>query len=226
MKVLAIVPAFNEQDSIYHVIKLIKKYASFIDILVINDGSTDKTADEVTKTSASLINLPWNIGIGGAVQTGYLYALKNNYDIAIQIDGDGQHQPRYIPQMLQRLIDQEADIVIGSRYIKKTQYQSGKTRRIGSLFFSKMVSFLTGKPFYDTTSGFRALNRKAIALFTEYYPTDYPEVEAIVYANKRSIRIKEISVEMNQRNHGRSSITRLKSIYYMVKVTCSLILQP
>ncbi len=226
MKILAIIPALNEENTIYDVIKSIEKIQYKVDILVINDGSTDDTANEVKRTRAALINHPWNIGIGGTVQTGYLYALKNNYDIAIQIDGDGQHDPRYIPQMVDCINNGDADIVIGSRYVEKTYYQSNRSRRIGSIFFSKLVSFLTKSPFYDTTSGFRAANRRAIALFTNYYPTDYPEVEAIVYASSRAIKIKEISVEMNRRYYGKSSITFLKSIYYMIKVSLFLLLQP
>lgn len=226
MKILVIIPAFNEEKSILNVIKPIEKYEYNIDVVVINDGSVDNTANEVKKSNATIINHPWNIGIGATVQTGYLYALKNNYDIAIQIDGDGQHNPQYIPEMINDLLNNDVDIVIGSRYVEKTYYESDRARRIGSIYFSRLVTFLTRKPFYDTTSGFRAVNRRVIELFSKYYPIDYPEVEAIVYASDKEIRIKEISVEMNKRYYGKSSITFFKSIYYMVKVTLSLILQP
>lgn len=223
MKILAVIPAYNEEKTITAVIKEIRLYNPEIDILVINDGSTDNTLKVVKSAGAMVINLPNNLGIGGAVQTGYIYANRRDYDIVIQVDGDGQHDPKDLQKLVSVIENNDADLVIGSRFLEKTDYESSFMRSLGIRFFSKLVSLLCGKNYYDTTSGYRAANKKAIELFSKYYPKDYPEVETIVYASKKGIRIQEVSVEMNQRQGGKSSITPLKSIYYMIKVTFALI---
>lgn len=226
MKILTVIPAFNEEKNIKKVIGDIRYHHPGIDILVINDCSTDNTFQQAAAAGAMVINLPQNLGIGGAVQTGYIYAYRKGYDVVIQIDGDGQHDPKDLMKLVKLIQNSEADLVIGSRFLEKTNYQSSFMRGAGIRFFSRFVSLLCGTSFYDTTSGYRAANRKVIGLFSKYYPKDYPEAETIVYASKRGIRVKEIPVDMNQRQGGKSSITPLKSIYYMIKVTFALILQP
>ena len=226
MKIMAVVPAYNEEKNIRDVVKSIKSSCPGVDVVVINDGSTDNTYLEAIKGGAVVINLSQNLGIGGAVQTGFIYAQRNDYDIVVQVDGDGQHNPRDMARLIELIQKDKADMVIGSRFIKKTEYKSARAQKAGILFFSKLVSVLCRKNYYDTTSGYRAVNRKVIELFSEYYPKDYPEVETIVYASNRGIRITEVSVNMNKRQGGKSSITPLRAIYYMIKVTCVLLLQP
>lgn len=226
MKILTVIPAFNEEKCIYEVIESIKALNIGVDILVVNDGSSDGTYLEAVRAGARVINLPLNLGIGGAVQTGYIYACERGYDIVIQIDGDGQHDPADISRLVKLIEDGSADMVIGSRFVEDTKYIPGSVRRVGISFFSRLVSRLCGKSYYDTTSGYRAVNKKVIKLFSCYYPKDYPEVETIVYASNRGIRIREIPVEMRKRQGGRSSITPVKSIYYMLKVTFALLFQP
>lgn len=226
MKYLAIIPAYNEGANIYNVIKNIKNNAQEFDILVINDGSQDNTYSEAKRAGAKVLNLCNNLGIGGAVQTGYLYAYNNNYDVAIQIDGDGQHDSKELNKLVHEMEKNEVDIVIGSRFVGESQYKPSLLRSIGIKYFSMLVSYLCKMPYYDTTSGYRMVNRKAIEHFVNYYPQDYPEVETVVYAVKIGLRVKEIMVNMNQRQGGKSSITPLKSIYYMIKVTLALIINP
>ena len=226
MKVMVVVPAYNEEKDIYKVVASIKEYHPEIDVVVVNDGSKDNTCFEAKRAGAFVIDLPQNLGIGGAVQTGYLYGKRNDYDVVIQIDGDGQHDPKDISRLVEVIENKEADMVIGSRFVEQTEYESSSMRKLGINFFSRFVSFVCKQNFYDTTSGYRAANRKVIELFSTYYPKDYPEVETIVYAIKRGIRIKEVSVDMNKRQGGKSSITPLKSVYYMIKVTSAILLQP
>lgn len=224
MKILVIIPAFNEEATIYNVVTKVNQCNLAVDTLVINDGSNDHTSQKALQAGAKVINLSRNLGIGGAVQTGYLYALYNNYDIAIQIDGDGQHNPEYLSKLIQPIINDTADMTIGSRFLERTGYMPSFFRRIGIKYFSKLVSLSIRKDIFDTTSGFRAINRKTIELFSKYYPSDYPEVETIVYTANHGLRIKEVPVIMNYRQGGRSSITPVKSMYYMIKVTLSVIL--
>lgn len=226
MKVMVAIPAYNEEKNIFRVIQGVRYQHPEVDVVVINDGSRDNTDFEAQRAGAFVINLPQNLGIGGAVQTGYIYGKKMDYDIVIQIDGDGQHNPKDLTKMIKVIEKNEADMVIGSRFVKKTDYESSSMRKFGINFFSKFVSLICKRNFYDTTSGYRAVNKKVIELFSRYYPRDYPEVETIVYASKRGVRIKEISVDMDKRKEGKSSITPLKSIYYMLKVTCAILLQP
>lgn len=226
MKVMVTIPAYNEEKNIFRVVNAVKFNNPGVDVVVINDGSRDLTGLEAERAGAFVINLPQNLGIGGAVQTGYIYASRKGYDVVIQVDGDGQHDPKDLSRLIDSIEKDEADMVIGSRFNEKTDYESTKMRWLGINFFSKLVSFVCRRDFLDTTSGYRAVNKKVINIFAKYYPRDYPEVETIVYASKRGVRIKEISVDMKKRQGGKSSITPLKSIYYMIKVTCAILLQP
>jgi len=222
-RIIVIIPAYNEEKSIKEVIGKTKTSIPEADILVVNDGSRDQTSLKARAAGAFVIELPFNLGIGGAMQTGYLYAKQNNYDIAIQCDGDGQHDPAYIQKIIKPIIQDNADMVVGSRYLEKTLYKSKLMRRIGILFFSGAVSMIIGKKITDPTSGFRAVNRKIIEYFAWKYPSDYPEVDVLVRLNNYNFRIMEIPVEMKERQGGKSSITPLRSIYYMAKVSLALI---
>lgn len=224
MRVLVIIPAYNEEHTIKNVVRKIEMCIPHVDILVINDGSTDATSQKARGTGVNVIDLPFNLGIGGAMQTGYLYARKNNYDIAVQVDADGQHDPGYIKNLIEPIVNDMADVVVGSRYVNKTGYQSSVCRRIGILFFSILVSFLINQKVKDTTSGFRAVNRKVIEYYADHYPTDYPEVDVLVKLKKRNFRIVELPVKMLERQGGKSSITALRSVYYMIKVSLSLLI--
>lgn len=225
MKIMVVIPAYNEEKNIYNVVQSVKNNGLNVDVIVINDGSKDNTSFEAKKAGARVIELPQNVGIGGAVQTGYIYALYNNYDVVVQIDGDGQHNPKDLVKLIDTLEKGEADMVIGSRFVDKTDYKSSAARKIGIKYFSRIVSALIGKDIFDTTSGYRAVNRNVIELFSKYYPADYPEVETIVYASKRGVKIKEVSVDMQERQGGNSSITPIKAVYYMIKVTLAIVLQ-
>lgn len=221
-KVLIIVPAYNEEGAIKKTVETIKQYNRDCDVLVVNDGSKDNTLEEARKTEAIVIDLPSNLGIGGAVQTGYQYAKKNNYDIAIQVDGDGQHDPKYIPEMVKLLASKEFDMVIGSRFVEKTSYKQTFFRMLGINITSGIIKMMTGKKIHDTTSGFRAVNKEIISYFATNYPYDYPEPDTNMQMVLKGMKIKEIPVEMKQRETGVSSISPLKSISYMLKVTLSL----
>ncbi|MCU6709059.1 glycosyltransferase family 2 protein [Paenibacillus sp. J5C_2022] len=224
LKVLIIVPAYNEAEQIKAVIEDIRVHAPYADIAVVNDGSADDTLQQALLTGATVLNLPYNLGIGGAVQTGYLHAMNEDYDIAVQIDGDGQHDPADLRQLLSDLVDNGADMAIGSRFLDKAGYQSTWMRKIGISFLSNLVSGLTGHRATDTTSGFRVCGRRAISLFAHWYPTDYPEVESLILLNNHGLRFIETPVTMRSRAFGKSSITAIKSMYYMVKVTLAILL--
>ncbi len=216
-KILVIIPAYNEERSLPGVIAGVRKFPG-IDVLVVNDGSRDATSAVAMKAGANVIDLPFNLGIGGAVQTGYLYAFKNGYAVAVQVDADGQHNPEELLKIITPVLRGEVDMVLGSRFVETTSYKASFARRMGILVFSAVVSLITGQTFKDTTSGYRAVNRRVIEFFADNYPTDYPEVEALVLLKKNGFTIKEIPVTMAPREHGESSITPLRSIYYMVKV--------
>ena len=220
-KSLVIIPAYNEEEAIQNVIKSIRECNDNVDILVVNDGSKDDTAKKVNELNCNLLDLPFNLGIGGAMQAGYLYAYQNDYDAAIQVDGDGQHNPIYINEMLEKLKDY--DMVIGSRYLEKTKYKSSFSRRVGMIIFSCLLRIFSGKKFTDTTSGFRCVNKKVIKFFALNYPIDYPEVEVLVRLCKKKFKVVEIPVEMEERKTGKSFVTPFKSIYYMIKVTLGII---
>jgi Predicted glycosyltransferases len=224
MKSLIIVPAYNEQDSILDVIDDIERNSGGCDYLVINDGSTDKTGLILQENHIPYISLPVNIGIGGAVQTGYKYAFEKGYDIVIQFDGDGQHKACFIPKMINALEEGKSDIIIGSRFLIKKGYQSTFVRRLGIKYFSFLIWLLSGIGVTDSTSGFRACNRKIIELFSKNYPQDYPEPESIMIIKRKNLKILELPVEMKKRIRGKSSISSSLSVYYMVKVTLAIIL--
>lgn len=226
VKVLVIIPAYNEEDAIGSIVKEVLDIDNInIDVVVINDGSSDNTDLAASQVGARVISLPFNLGIGGAVQTGFRYAKRNQYDIAIQIDGDGQHDPKYIPLLVKLILDQNCSIVIGSRFIENIGFKSSFLRRIGIRFFDLLISFLIQQRVTDPTSGLRAFDRRSISLFAECYPSDYPEPEAIMIARRYGLKLKEIPVVMRQRETGQSSIRYLKTLYYMIKVTLAIVLQ-
>ncbi len=219
---LAIVPAFNEEASVGRVIDEIRAVDPGFEIVVVDDGSTDRTAGVADDRGAHVIRLPFNLGIGGAVQTGYRYAFEQGFDLAVQVDGDGQHDPAQLQEILAPVLDGRADLVVGSRFAGPGAYRSTAARRIGIRIFAGVVSAVVRQRVTDTTSGFRAVNRKGIALFAADYPHDYPEVEATVMCVKHKLRLMEVPVEMRERSGGRSSITALRSVYYMTKVLLAI----
>lgn len=221
-KCLVIIPAYNEAENIEQVVKHMVEYAPQYDYLVINDGSTDNTLKVCENARFSYLDLPINMGIGGAVQAGYIYACKRGYDIAVQMDGDGQHDIAYLEELLQPILEDKADIVIGSRFLKKEGFQSSASRRLGINILSMLIKLMTGQKIMDVTSGYRAVNRRFIEIYSRDYPTDYPEPEAIVAAIMHRGRIVEMPVQMKAREGGTSSITFKKSVYYMIKVTLAI----
>lgn len=224
MRALAIVPAYNEQESVAGVIDEIRKDAPGYDIVVIDDGSTDETARIAHDAGARVVSLPYNMGIGVAVQTGYQYACDHNYELAVQVDGDGQHIPAEIDRLATRLSsDPPVDLVYGSRFLEQGGYRSSGLRRAGIKIFSTMLSLATRRRVTDPTSGFRLANRRTIELFAADYPHDYPEVEAILMMHAHQLQIAEVPVRMRPREGGRSSINLWRSAYYMLKVTLALV---
>jgi glycosyltransferase involved in cell wall biosynthesis len=216
---IAIVPALNEAETIGRVIGEIRAVDPAFDILVVDDGSDDGTAEIAEAVGARLVRLPFNLGIGGAVQTGYRYALSNGYDIAVQIDGDGQHDPSQLRAILEPLVAGEADIVIGSRFAGVGSYRASRLRRLGMRVFASIVSAIVRQPLTDTSSSFRALNRRSLSLFAADYPHGFLEtVEATVLAGKYHLRLKEVAVTMRERELGRSSLTIPRSLFYAAKV--------
>lgn len=224
MKTILIIPAYNEQDNIVNTILDIKRNADNVDYVVINDCSTDATKSVLKAKKANYLDLPVNLGIGGGVQAGYLYALEHGYDIAIQFDGDGQHDAAYIKDLIAPIESGQADVVIGSRFIQKEGFQSSFMRRLGIKFLSKLIYILCDVQVSDVTSGMRAVNKKMIREFSNNYAQDYPEPEAILASGLLGARIVEVPVRMHERQNGVSSINTLKSIYYMIKVTLALVI--
>lgn len=225
LKIAIIIPCFNEESNVLQLSNEIEKTIFSLPIEVkpifINDCSTDNTKLILEKNNLNHINLSVNLGIGGAVQTGFKYALRNGFDIAIQMDGDGQHPPSELEKIILPIYTNEADVSIGSRYINKEGFQSSALRRIGINYFKWFNKLLTGITIYDSTSGYRALNRKALKVVSDYYPDEYPEPEAIILYSINKLRIKEVAVIMRERQGGESSIRAYKTIYYMIKVTLS-----
>ena len=226
MKVLIIVPAYNEALNIEKTVKNIQKDAKDCDYIVINDGSSDNTQEILEKNNFNHIKLVNNLGIGGAVQTGYKYAYDNGYDIAIQFDGDGQHDINYVPNICEPLISGKADMCIGTRYLDKSssEFQSTFMRRLGSNIISICIRILCGKRITDPTSGFRAVNKKIIEKFAKDYPTEYPEPESTVSLLVNGYKVEEVPVSMNEREGGVSSIRLWKSVDYMLKVVSAIII--
>ncbi len=218
MKMLVVIPAYNEEKNIPGVIGDLRRHASGADIVVVNDGSSDGTSQCARALGVKVLNLPVNLGIGGAMQAGYHYANRHDYDIAVQFDADGQHQAGEIEKLLGPLAAGESDMVVGSRFLIPGGYRAGFARKAGMRIFSSLVSVILGMRVTDTTSGFRAVNRRVIEYYTRQYPEDYPEVEALVLVHKQGMRIREVPVVMRERTSGRSSITPVRPAYYMVKV--------
>ena len=223
MKTLVIIPCYNEQDSIVKVINNLKNNAPDVDYLIVNDCSTDNTEKILRENGFNYINNPINLGIGGGVQAGYLYAQQYGYDIAVQMDGDGQHDPKYLGKVIAPVADGTFDMAIGSRFIEKEGFQTSFMRRFGINIISTFILLLTGKRIKDTTSGFRACNRKLIEFFARNYADDYPEPEAIMACIVNGFSVGEVAVVMEERQGGVSSIRSLKSAYYMIKVCLALI---
>jgi glycosyltransferase involved in cell wall biosynthesis len=222
-KLLAIIPAYNEGQNISDLIAGIKLYCTDLDILVIDDGSHDDTYEKAKTAGANVAKLPFNLGIGGAVQTGLLYARNNSYESAVQVDGDGQHKPEEIKKILYPVLNGEADVAIGSRFLQNGGFKSSFCRRLGILVFRTTILLLTGQTITDSTSGFRAFSKRAILFLADHYPCDYPEAEVVVILSRNNFKIREYPVEMSKRQGGKSSITPVKSAYYMVKVLLSIL---
>lgn len=225
MKKIIIIPAYNEEENIERTVNAIQKSAQGFDYVIINDCSIDNTRKICEEKGFNIVNLPINLGIGGAVQTGYKYAYENGYDVAVQVDGDGQHDPEFLNTMAKYLVEHQVDMVIGSRFIEKKGFQSSITRRMGIKFFSGLIKILTGKTITDPTSGLRMIGRNVMKIFSRNYPRDYPEPESIVAVLRKNMKIEEIPVVMLERQGGVSSISPKKSIYYMVKVTLAILIE-
>lgn len=225
MKRLIIIPAYNEEDSILETVRRIKEHAEGFDLVVVNDCSDDNTPELCRKEEIPLIDLSVHLGIGGAMQAGYLYALENGYAIAAQIDADGQHDPAFLSAMEHLLISKHADMVIGSRFLERKGFQSSPLRRGGIRYFSCLIRFLTGQEITDPTSGMRMVNRDVIREFAEDYPVDFPEPESLMRVIKEGKKVLEMPVVMKERMRGRSSIRMKGSLYYMIKVTIAILLE-
>jgi glycosyltransferase involved in cell wall biosynthesis len=222
---LAIVPAYNEAGAVAATVHDIRRHSGF-DVLVIDDGSTDDTAEIARNAGAHVIRHPFNLGIGGAVQSGYQYALEHGYDVAVQIDGDGQHDARHIPELLDRLKNSDdLNMITGSRFLVRENggYRSSMPRRFGIRLFARILSVVVGRRVTDPTSGFRMVDRKGIQLFARDYPHDYPEVEAVLLSHFHKLRGEEMPVRMRERMSGVSSINSTRSVYYMIKVLLAIL---
>ena len=225
MKKLVIIPAYNEEASIVNTVQDILDHAPGFDYVVINDCSKDRTLQRCRENGLNVIDLPVNLGIGGGIQTGYRYAVEHGYDVAVQFDGDGQHDASYLGEMADFLQVQQADMVIGSRYIKKEGFQSSGIRQFGIRYFSALIKLLTGKRVTDPTSGMRMVNRDVMKIYSEDYPVDYPEPESVVTILRMGKKVSEIPVIMRERQGGVSSISPRKAVYYMIKVTLAILME-
>ena len=225
MKTLIIIPAFNEAENLVKFIDTLENDYPQYDYVIINDGSTDDTASVCAKHHYNVVNLPINLGIGGAVQTGYKYALRHGYDAAVQMDGDGQHDPKFLDEMVKVLENDNVDLVVGSRFVNKEGFQSSAARRTGINILSALGWIFTGVVLKDITSGYRLANKNMIRIYANDYPADYPEPEAMVMASVHGCKIKEYPVIMRERENGTSSINLKKSVYYMVKVSIAMFIR-
>ncbi len=229
MKVLMIIPAYNEEKNILNVVNNIREYRKtskyHIDYVVVNDGSTDNTEKVLKENGIHHISLVENLGIGGAVQTGYLYAKKHNYDIAVQFDGDGQHDIGSLENIIEPVISNKCDFCVGSRFVDNStsSFKSTKLRRLGIRYFSVLIKLFAGVCVCDPTSGYRAANKKVIELFASDYPADYPEPESLVQLSKNKFSINEVPANMFERAEGTSSINAWKSVYYIIKVSSAIL---
>ncbi|MBE9531992.1 MAG: glycosyltransferase family 2 protein [Proteobacteria bacterium] len=224
-KAIVIIPAFNEASCISSVIKSVCAEAPGVDIVVVDDGSNDSTVEIARGEGVKVLCQKFNLGIGATMQTGYMYAHENGYDIAVQFDGDGQHPADQIAELIEPVADGSADVVVGSRFLGRGDYKPSKSRGAGIAIFSKVVSAIIREKVTDTTSGFRAVNREVIDFYCKNYPDDYPEVEALILLHKKGFRIVEIPVTMVARMGGSSSITPMRSAYYMVKVMLAIFVE-
>ncbi|SOD97095.1 glycosyltransferase family 2 protein [Spirosoma fluviale] len=226
-RILVIVPCYNEQGAIanvVHELMAVRDREGYkLDILVVNDCSTDNSLSIIRSLPCSYLNLPVNLGIGGAMHSGYRYAYQNGYDIAVQMDGDGQHPANELPTVLQPIFQQEADVSIGSRFISREGFQSSFSRRLGIQYFRWLNQLLIGETVHDSTSGFRAFNRRTIEIVNRYYPDEYPEPESIVQFGLQGLRIREVPVRMRNRAEGVSSINTSRALYYMLKVSLGIV---
>lgn len=223
MKRIAIVPAYNEQGAIGDVIAELNAFDPGLDVVVVDDASNDETAKRARSFGATVITLPFNLGIGGAVQTGFRFAAAHGYELAVRVDGDGQHDPSELGPLVDAVKRGDADICVGSRFAGADGYRSSATRRVGIRILAGTVSLLTHQRLTDTTSGFQALDRKAIELFAADYPHDYPEVEAALMLHKHRLRLIELPVRMRERTAGESSIRGFRTVYYMSKVMLAIL---
>ncbi len=223
-KILVLIPCYNEEENIVATVERLRASCPTVDFLVINDCSTDRSAALLRAHGYPFLDLPVNLGIGGGVQCGYRYARDNGYDVAVQMDGDGQHDPAYLFAVVDPVLRGEADMCIGSRFLTGGGFQSSFMRRVGIRFLSGMIFLLCGQRILDVTSGFRATNARMTAYFADHYATDYPEPEAILAASLAGYRVGEAPVIMRERQGGVSSISSFKSAYYMIKVSLSLII--
>ncbi len=220
---MVIIPAYNEAEAIPQVLARLREAVPDYDVVVVDDGSGDDTAAAVARApGVALIRLPYNLGIGAAVQTGYKYALRKGYDIAVQCDADGQHPVDELSRLIEHIEADKADLIIGSRYVVDTGYAPSMSRRVGKSILSRLIDGLIGGGITDTTSGFRACNRKVIATFARHYPDDYPEAESLVILHKSGLRAAEVSVTMQPRQGGRTSIRPPHAAYYMAKVALAI----
>lgn len=230
MKVLLIIPSYNEEENVLNnykrIIKHNEKYKTNYDVIIVNDGSKDKTEKICKENNIPYISLIHNLGIGGAVQTGYKYAYEHGYDVAVQFDGDGQHDVRYVENIIKPIKDKKADMVIGSRFIDKrsSEFKTSRARRIGIKLISFFIKIITKKKIYDTTSGFRAVDKKLIERFASNYPVEYPEPVSTTEVLRLGYRVEEIPVSMNERENGVSSIKDWKNVYYMINVILSIVI--
>lgn len=220
---LAIVPVFNERDAIGKLVRHLHRALPNFDVLVIDDGSTDDTVRQVPP-GATVVRLPFNLGIGGAMQTGYRYAAENGYDVAVQVDGDGQHRPREVLRLVQHLLNTNSDLVVGSRFKEPGRYRQSFSRLVGSWTLRQLLRLMTGQDITDCTSGFRAASKRVIHAFAHWYPEDYPEPEVILLLHRAGFRIDELSVRMQQRKSGQSSIGLFTGLFYVIKVATCLVL--
>ena len=222
-RILVIIPAYQEEHSIEGLVRSLRERYPY-DVLVVNDGSTDRTSDAAREAGATVLDLPCNLGIGGAVQTGFLYARDHGYDVVVRIDGDGQHEVEDIPNVLEPILAGRADAVIGSRFLGETEYRGSIPRIFGIQHFRWLVNLFTGYRVTDPTSGYFAINRRLIAFYSDHYPSDYPEVDAYILMHRLGARALEVPVRMYDRAEGKSSITSFQAVYYMVKVTLSFLI--
>jgi glycosyltransferase involved in cell wall biosynthesis len=222
MRRAAVVPAYNEAASIGAVVAEIQAADPELEVVVVDDGSTDGTATLAAGAGATVLRLPYNLGIGAAVQTGLQYACEHGFDVAVQIDADGQHDAAELERLLEPILAGRADIAVGTRFAGRRSYRASFARRLGIVLFARAVSLIVRQRVTDTTSGFRAMNRRGICLFAADYPHDYPEVEATVLVFRHRLRMVEVPVAMRRRENGRSSITAVRSLYYMGKVSLAL----